>query len=93
MSLIHNSIELTLYVPPSPTARDIIRAYARDIARQAESAEESILDAELAVANAERIAISTRERAARLRTQHAALLQELKLLGEVEFVFPEKFEV
>lgn len=84
-------IELKLRVPETPSARDIVAAYARNVMREAEHAEEAtkkasrvIFDAELAVANAQRIALAAREKAARLRAQSDALARQLEGMIEAE---------
>lgn len=77
-------IELKLRVPETPSARDIVAAYARNVLHAAEHAEEAIFDAELAVANAQRIALATREKAARLRAQSDALARQLEGMIEAE---------
>jgi hypothetical protein len=81
---MNDLIELKLHVPESPSARDLVAAYAKNVLRDAEHVEACIFDTELAVANAQRIAAATREKAARLRTQFDSLTAQLEAMIQVE---------
>lgn len=74
------NVSVSLTVPEVPTVRDFGEAYLKQIAREAEMAEEAVFNAELDVANAQRIANAQRERAARLRAQEAELRKQLDRL-------------
>jgi hypothetical protein len=81
MNMPSTCIELKLWVSDEPKLFDIAQAYYNNVKQQAELAEEAILDAELASANAQRIALSTREKASRLRSQADKLALQLQSLS------------
>lgn len=66
---LDNIVEVKLSVPAVPTVYDLALSYRKQIQRAFETAEESVFDAELAVANAQRIALAARSRVESLRAQ------------------------
>lgn len=74
------SIKLELNVPEEPTVLEIATAFRRKIQAQHGQAEESVLDAELNVANAQRIALAARSKVATLAAQLATLDKQIELL-------------
>jgi hypothetical protein len=89
---IHDEgITLKLKVPEEPTIKDMVLAYRTQLLEQVEIAEKSIFDAELDVANAQRIAVATRAKAARLRDGLDALDTQIKAL--LITVQPESGEI
>jgi hypothetical protein len=83
MNMPSTCVELKLWVSDDPKLVDVARAYYIEVNKQAELAEEAILDAELAVANAQRIALATREKASRLRAQADMLALQITKLNEL----------
>jgi hypothetical protein len=66
---LDNIVEVSLKVPASPTVYDLALSYRKTIQRRFETGEEAVFDAELAVANAQRIALAARARVAALKAQ------------------------
>ncbi len=79
-SSIIPTVKVELTVPENPKPVDFVRAYFDQIRRQADIAEEEVFDAELAAANAERIAQAKRAKAERLRQQAEDLKAQIRSL-------------
>lgn len=66
-------VDVSLKVPSTPSVLDLALSYRKQVQRQFETAEEAVFDAELGVANAQRIALAARSRVTALAKQLDAL--------------------
>lgn len=73
-------LRLELNVLEQPTVLELAVAFRKKIQSQYEQAEEAVLDAELNVANAQRIAIASRSRVAAFAAQLESLDKQIALL-------------
>jgi hypothetical protein len=77
---LDNIVEVKLRVPEAPTVYDLAVTYRKIIQQRLEMAQESVLDTELNVANAQRIALASRARVASLQEQLDKLDRQIDTL-------------
>lgn len=88
--------KVELYVPTMPDMFDLAEAYAKKLESKMNTAEESAFDAELQLANAQRIANHKRAEALRLRQQLEQLNKQIETMAnairEPRMTVLEEFE-
>lgn len=76
----NSKIAVELVVPEVPSVKDLATAFREKVEAELFVAEAEILDAELTVANAQRIANALREKVARLKAQVGGLNEQIQRL-------------
>ena len=76
-----SNTELHLTVPEQPSVLDLATAYRNQLSKKLDRAVEEVFQAELDVANAQRIAAARRSRVTALTAQLDALEEQIKSLG------------